>query len=135
MFHAYSDTPQTQTLSGQLLVHTLSPLLLHLLYDIHSLTYIFHYPVITDYLCYPLPYPYNTFTWRATQNTHHGDFIYQSLTAMMHESEFSEGDSMSLMLGSEMARIHAPRQVQRQPPPLRKLLRQPVLQENHQDNH
>jgi hypothetical protein len=79
MFHAYSDTPRTQTLSGQLLMHTLSLLFLHLLYDIRSLTYISHYPVITDYLHYPLPYPYDTFTWKATQNTYHGDFIYPSI--------------------------------------------------------
>jgi hypothetical protein len=78
MFQAYSDTPWTRTLSGHL-VHTLSLLLSHLLYDTHSLTYIFRYPVITDYLHYPLPYPYDTFTWKATQNTYHGDFIYTSI--------------------------------------------------------
>ena len=59
--------------------HTLSLLFSYLQYDIPSFTYILRYPVITDYLRYPLPIPYGTFTWRATHNTLHGDLISASI--------------------------------------------------------
>ena len=55
--------------------HTLSLLFLHFTIWHTLLTYVSHYPVITDYLQDPLPYPYDTFARRATHNTLPGDLI------------------------------------------------------------
>ena len=73
----HTSDPNTSWTSS--CTHTLSLLFSYLQYDIPSFTYILHYPVITDYLRYPLPIPNGTFTWKATHNTLHGDLISPSI--------------------------------------------------------
>ena len=69
----------------------LSLLLSYLQYDTHLFTYISHYPIITDNLHYPLPYPYDTVTWRATHNTLLGDLIYLSITTNISDISSESG--------------------------------------------
>ena len=76
-FHARSDKPRTRHLSGRhSSLYSLSPPLLHLLYDTPSFTYI---PVIPlSLIIYDTLYPYHTIhsTWRATSITRHGTHLF-----------------------------------------------------------
>ena len=76
-FHTHSDKPRTRHLSGRhSLSYSLSPPLLHLLYDTPLFTYIPAIPL--SLIIYDTLYPYHMIhsTWQATSITRHGAHLF-----------------------------------------------------------